>query len=912
MYSLTVVQHNVLSWVSRKFDLSNTYRQLDADIILINSHGLRDDNRLKIPGYRTYQTNVANAVNDGVAIAVKSSIRHKVEDGFLSETLAIETDTNDGPILIATSYLPPRRPYLPHPDFLRLFRRQTPVIMAGDLNARHRALGSTTTNQVGRDLLGYLRHQTIRHIGPHFPTFYGHHSTTAPDIVLTNSSMYLNYHLSPGPFTTSDHTPIIINISTNPILIPKPSSYSFHRTDWETFKDDPDLQMTNLPDISTGTLEDIDDALTAWTHTIQTTADRHIPKTSYRLQPCPRPSRVTQLAKIQFAALKARATRIGWTYDHYRRYITLRQTLHDSRQVESREHWGRALAGLAANYSDPKTFWRKVKCLSGRTTGPETYLIDQNGNKKHSEEDKEQLFTPIWETVFREEDNDNIDDSVQNYMTDNILRTTPFDTADLTRLTGTTTLDCLISSRELTAALKSGRTTAPGSSKINRTILLNLPAPALDRLRAIFNATLSAGYFPDGFKGAVMTMVPKSGKVPTRPDSYRPISLLEVHGKTLERIVSRRIQDHLEWQNHLNEGQYGFRRGRGTTHAIAMATETLAVHHASGYRCNLVLRDVSKAFDKVWHLGLKYKILHLGLPGPIERVLCDFLEDRTARVKVGSHSGPAFPLNSGVPQGSVLSPLLFNIFTGDCPASTAGLNVQYADDVSQVVFHPGRSSAMLNARTGREVERVNAFEEKWRIRTNMTKFTAIPLSTRNPTPLLVNEELVDFSNRGSLLGLSVTGRGYTTNITKRVASARAALSKLYRFRDLDTKLKLHLIKAMVIPILTYPPIPTHAFSKNAISRLQKVQNAGLRFAFNTRWDDFTTSESLHEAASIPAINIRLHLMALKVWERMEAEGWEQFLALQEQSEGAPDKDHAWFPRSLRALQRDPNPEPRYR
>ena len=126
------------------------------------------------------------------------------------------------------------------------------------------------------------------------------------------------------------------------------------------------------------------------------------------------------------------------------------------------------------------------------------------------------------------------------------------------------------------------------SSKINRIMLSNLPDSALDRLRAIFNAALSAGYFPDSFKEAEMRMIPKPGKVPTRPDSYRLISLLEVPGKLLENIITLRLREYLEVGNHLHPVQYGFRRGRGTTHAIAMATETLAIYQAVGSRCNLV------------------------------------------------------------------------------------------------------------------------------------------------------------------------------------------------------------------------------------------------------------------------------------------------------------------------------------
>ncbi|MPC45853.1 hypothetical protein E2C01_039559 [Portunus trituberculatus] len=172
----------------------------------------------------------------------------------------------------------------------------------------------------------------------------------------------------------------------------------------------------------------------------------------------------------------------------------------------------------------------------------------------------------------------------------------------------------------------------------------------------------------------------------------------------------------------------------------------------------------------------------------------------------------------------------------------------------------------------------------------MAKFTVIPLAIKNPAPLLVDGDDVEFSPRGSLLGLSVASIGYTTHVSQRVTRVRSALTGLYRFRDLATG--LHLIKALVLPILTYPPIPLHTLSNTAISRLQEVQNSALRFAFGTRWDDFTSSASLHEAASLPALNVHLHEMATKVWQRMEDEGWDQHQHLQALHEETPHRQHA--------------------
>ncbi|KAG0727852.1 RNA-directed DNA polymerase from mobile element jockey [Chionoecetes opilio] len=512
------------------------------------------------------------------------------------------------------------------------------------------------------------------------------------------------HEINKGPLTTSDHIPIILDISTSPIPIPVPKSFAFNRTDWDAFDGDESLQMADLPDVSRATLDDIDAALDSWMSTVKLAADRHIPKTAHKTPAYCTPSRLTQMTRIQFQALRAQAGRAGWTYDNYRRYIHLRLTLQDARRVESRQSWGSALARLSASHRDPKVFWRAVKRLSGRATNKDTYLVDTNGLKHHSDVDKARLHTSVWETVYR----DDFDDD------DNDIR-----------------------------------------------------------------------------------------------------------------------------------------------------------------------------------------------------LLCDFLEDRTARIKVGTQVGPTFPLETGVPQGSVLSPTLYVLYTSDCPSSVAGMNVLYADDVSQVVFHPGRSSAMLNARTEREVARISAFEEEWRIKTNLAKFSVIPMATQNPPPLMVDGRVVDFQASGTVLGLQVSSRGYVSHVTSRVRRAKSALFTLYRFRDLDAGLKLHLVKALVLPVLTYPPIPLHALSRTAISKLQRVQNAALRFVVNHRWDDFVTMESLHESVDLPAINVRLHHMASQVWLRMQEEDWEQFLVLQELSDAAPDRSHGWFPRSLRALRDDPDPAPRY-
>lgn len=177
--------------------------------------------------------------------------------------------------------------------------------------------------------------------------------------------------------------------------------------------------------------------------------------------------------------------------------------------------------------------------------------------------------------------------------------------------------------------------------------MTNLPLSALTKLQWIFNHALSTGYFPLKFKTAIIKLIPKPNTDHTNPINYRPISLLEVTGKFLEKIINNRLKYHLETHNILKDTQHGFRNQRGTDTALTTIHESIAHLTARRQQCYVILRDVSKAFDKVWHDGLKTKLAHIHLPLVIIKFLNNFITDRTAKIKIENYIGPPFPLLAG-------------------------------------------------------------------------------------------------------------------------------------------------------------------------------------------------------------------------------------------------------------------------
>ncbi len=338
---------------------------MNPEIILINSHGLKSGEFLKIPGYKTYKINSSESIADGSAIAVKYSIAHKLFDDFDTDVLAIEIDTTLGPLIIATTYLPPRRPYVPFPDFYRLLNNSIPTYILGDLNGKHRYFGNRNENRVGKSLTELINQGIMMHIGPHFPTYIGHGVSTNPDKILSNKHHYLNTNTEPGNITSSDHIPIVFTLSTQPFLLPQPKTYILNKANWDGFKSvlGNKIQVKELDKCST---HDIEIELKNWMDTVKEAKEKHIPKRehkfSYQLKITPE----IKALELSYKTLKQNAERHGWTLGNYGEYLRIRQELRAKCKEAWRQNWEENIENIISLSRDSKAFWRKINLSKGK------------------------------------------------------------------------------------------------------------------------------------------------------------------------------------------------------------------------------------------------------------------------------------------------------------------------------------------------------------------------------------------------------------------------------------------------------------------------------------------------------------------------------------------------------------------
>ena len=273
---LKIIQHNVLSWTrERAIELSNYYNTVKPDIILLNSISQRDNSKGRIFNYNIYTKNYLNEQHAGKAIGIRKDANCRILDDFTDDLLGIQVETTKGPIAVFTIYSPPRCNYLPVGEIKRALQKTIPVYFIGDMNAHHPTLGYRYTDNKGKIIQELIDRNIANQLGPDFPTLIGRNGK--PDIVLSNRHNFLNMVIEAGSITSSDHLPLIIRISTKPILKEKQSSLNYKKADWEKFQKTIEENIT-LTNMNNKTKADIDHELMQWTDSIQKATETSIPK----------------------------------------------------------------------------------------------------------------------------------------------------------------------------------------------------------------------------------------------------------------------------------------------------------------------------------------------------------------------------------------------------------------------------------------------------------------------------------------------------------------------------------------------------------------------------------------------------------------------------------------------------------
>ena len=220
---------------------------------------------------------------------------------------------------------------------------------------------------------------------------------------------------------------------------------------------------------------------------------------------------------------------------------------------------------------------------------------------------------------------------------------------------------------------------AAGPHKIPNTFLKETASELAPVLSSIFNQSMTTGVLPDDWLTANVSPVFKKGDR-NLAVNYRPVSLTCVCGKLLEHIVVKHILKHLEQYNILTKFQHGFRSGHSCETQLILTTHDLLRAHDAGTRTDIAVLDFSKAFDTVPHRRLMVKLDHYGIRGNLHLWIKNFLLNRTQQVVCEGHSSKSIEVASGVPQGTVLGPLLFLCFINDMPDCIKSSCRLFADD----------------------------------------------------------------------------------------------------------------------------------------------------------------------------------------------------------------------------------------
>lgn len=376
--------------------------------------------------------------------------------------------------------------------------------------------------------------------------------------------------------------------------------------------------------------------------------------------------------------------------------------------------------------------------------------------------------------------------------------------------------------------------TSRDSSGFMQSVVLADSGILVHVLSHLMNCSLRTGVCPDNSKLARVIPVYKLKGSKHLYENYRPISLLSAFSKIMERLIYNKIFEFLVRYEILFKSQFGFRKAHNTTHATLDFVKTIEDALDSGEMAMGVFCDLSKAFDTINHDLLLEKLEHYGIRGKANEWLKSYLTGREQYVELNDAKSEKLPVLTGVPQGSILGPLLFLIYINDLPAATNLKTVMFADDTNLLI--KGSDLACLAKNLNKELINVDDFfrANKLKLNTKKTKIVCFRKKSQKidygTVKIQLNGDNLEFEEQAAFLGITIdshlTWDKHCNIVANRISRNNSAINRVKKLLP-SSSLKI-LYSSLILPHLQYGLAAWGGCSGQNKKRIINVQKRAIR------------------------------------------------------------------------------------
>ena len=627
------------------------------------------------------------------------------------------------------------------------------------------------------------------------------------DLILTNNPIKISPIYCDLFTYTSDHYLLHFDLTTtlSEIINPPRKVLNFKRANNDQLRTD--ITNSDLTTLISNQVN-IDNKLLSWSTKLLEIIYNNIPQITIRKGHSQAWVDHEALAQIRKKDRALKAAKKHKTTALWDKFKELRNRL---KNLMARKHSEYITTMCNSITTNPKKFWTYLKTHT-KSRGIPAFLKGNNDTKITDHMEMASLFNIFFHSTFTPTNNNplpNIDTH-----NDPNLHELHFDSVDI---------------EKQLSQLNSIK--APGPDNLPTKILKEYAHELAPSVTTLFNDSLNEGTVPTAWKQANVIPLHKKGNKHTA-SNYRPISLLPVISKVLERCIYNKIIDYIIPK--LTNLQHGFLRNRSTATQLLTVFSKINNILDTGNQADVVYFDLSKAFDSVPHNFLIHKLKSFGFHGKLLKWLSNYLTNRLQRVSFNGSVSEWLPVTSGVPQGSILGPLLFLIYINDLPTvlSPNTLCAIFADDTK---IYRNINSHQDHLILQRDINNVHDWSKLWGLTFNQNKCNIITLKrASNGTEFIYKMGDIDIIRTNTVMDLGVkihTMLRWNDHINTIISKANQRLWITIRTLGFNAPLKTKTVTyiALCRSILEYNTVLWSPSSKDNILKVELIQRQATNY-----------------------------------------------------------------------------------